>query len=127
MAAFSTHGLFSWFELQTTDPAAAAAYYADLFGWTIKEKPIHSGIYREIVVNGMSIGGIMSMAVPDMTAAHWYGYVTVDDVDAVETKARALGATIIAPAFDVPDIGRLMHMMDPDGAYVAFATWAMPT
>ena len=122
MTAFTGHGHFAWFELQTTDPAAAAAYYADLFGWTIEEQPIPSGTYYRISVDGAGIGGIMSTAAPEIPP-HWSGYITVDDVDAIQAQASALGATITAPAFDVPDVGRLMHLLDPDGVPLAFATW----
>ncbi len=62
---------------------------------------------------------------PDGIPSHWTGYVTVDDVDAIETTARALGATITAPAFDLPGVGRLMHLLDPAGATLAFAQWAI--
>lgn len=122
MAAFMKQGHFAWFELQTTDPVTAADYYADLFGWTIEEQPIPSGTYHRISVNGAAIGGIMSSVAPDVPP-HWSAYVSVDDVDAVQAKAEALGATITAPAFDVPNVGRLMHLLDPDGVPLAFATW----
>ena len=34
---FKTHGVFSWFELMTTDPKAAKDFYTKLFGWTTEE------------------------------------------------------------------------------------------
>ena len=126
MTAFMHQGHFAWFELQTTDPAAAAEYYRDLFGWTIEEQPILSGTYYRISVAGAAIGGIMSSVAPDVPP-RWSAYVTVEDVDAVQAKAEALGAIITAPAFDVPEVGRLMHLLDPDGVPLAFATWNLPT
>ncbi len=36
MDAFKTHGAFSWSELMTSDPPAAAEFYGKLFGWSIK-------------------------------------------------------------------------------------------
>ena len=30
----SKHGMFSWNELLTTDPAVAKEFYTQLFGWT---------------------------------------------------------------------------------------------
>ena len=37
MDPFKTHGAFSWNELMTSDPAGAAAFYRQLFGWRIDE------------------------------------------------------------------------------------------
>ncbi|MDE2835292.1 MAG: VOC family protein [Bacteroidota bacterium] len=125
MTAYLHQGHFAWFELQTTDPAAAAEYYCDLFGWTIDEQPIPSGTYHRIAVDGAAIGGIMASVAPDVPP-HWSGYVTVEDVDAIQAKAQSLGATITAPAFEVPEVGRLMHLLDPDGVPLAFATWNLP-
>ena len=36
MDAFQTPGAFSWCELMTTDPTAASAFYAGLFGWKME-------------------------------------------------------------------------------------------
>lgn len=120
--AFIRQGHFAWFELQTHDPSAAAAHYADLFGWTISERDIPSGKYYQISVGEAGIGGILPLMAPDVPP-HWYAYVTVDDVDAIESKAASMGATITATAFDVPGVGRLMHLLDPNGVPLAFATW----
>ena len=39
MANVTSHdpGAFCWIELATSDPAAARAFYTDLFGWTVQE------------------------------------------------------------------------------------------
>ena len=36
MDVYKTHGAFSWSELMTSDPTAAAAFYGPLFGWTVQ-------------------------------------------------------------------------------------------
>ena len=120
--AFLTHGAFSWFELQAADPKAAADWYSKLFGWTITEAQMPGGSYYVISVEGVKIGGIMKHVAPNIPS-HWNCYVTVEDVDAVQAKAAELGATITAPAFDLPEVGRLLHICDPAGAALAFATW----
>ena len=120
--AFLTHGAFSWMELQSADPKAAADWYGKLFGWSITEKHMPTGSYYVISVGGIKIGGIMKLVDPNIPP-HWNCYVTVDDVDAVQTKAAELGATITAPAFDLPEVGRLLHICDPAGASLGFATW----
>ncbi|MYF41111.1 MAG: VOC family protein [Rhodothermaceae bacterium] len=120
--AFLTHGAFAWFELQTADPKAAADWYSKLFGWTIDEQQMPGGNYWVISVGDTQIGGIMESVDPNVPS-NWNSYVTVDDVDAIQAKAAELGATITAPAFDVPEVGRLLHISNPAGAALAFATW----
>ena len=61
MDAFRTHGAPSWVELTTTDPQAAAAFYGDLFGWTIQSMDMEGGEYRVIKVAGAALAGIMNM------------------------------------------------------------------
>ena len=123
LSAFRTHGLFSWFELRTSDPEAAAAFYSKLFGWSFVKNATPFGIYREIKVGDDSIGGISALPGADVPP-HWGGYITVDDVDAAEKAARSLGATITAPAFDVPHVGRMTYLLDPEGASIALITYA---
>ena len=44
--------------------------------------------------------------------------MTVTSADATLERAQALGATVIAPAFDVLDVGRTGLIQDPQGAFV---------
>jgi predicted enzyme related to lactoylglutathione lyase len=45
----------------------------------------------------------------------------VDNADAAASKAAALGAKVVAPAFDVLDAGRMAVLQDPTGAF--FVVW----
>jgi predicted enzyme related to lactoylglutathione lyase len=47
---------------------------------------------------------------------HWNVYFNVEDVDATVAKAEQLGASVVAPAFDVPGTGRFGYLRDPQGA-----------
>jgi len=42
--------------------------------------------------------------------------VTVDQVDATVAQATALGGKVIAPAMDIPGVGRMAVIADPQGA-----------
>jgi predicted enzyme related to lactoylglutathione lyase len=53
--------------------------------------------------------------------SHWQLYVAVESADAAATRARELGATVLAPPFDVFDSGRTAVLQDPTGA--VFAVW----
>ncbi len=56
--------------------------------------------------------------------SHWCSYVTVDDVDAVMKQIEALGGKICHPPIDIPDVGRFIHFIDPQGAGLAAITYA---
>ncbi|MCY4159507.1 MAG: VOC family protein [Bacteroidetes bacterium] len=119
--ALTTHGAFSWFELHTSEPKAAADWYSKLFGWSIRKIETPSDYYI-FSANGTEIGGIMALTDPEISP-HWSCIVTVDDVDAVQSKATELGGAILVPAFDLPEVGRLLYTLDPIGIPLAFGTW----
>ena len=49
-------------------------------------------------------------------------YFAVEDVDLTVTRGAELGSHVIAPAFDVPGIGRMAVLMDPAGAAFSIMT-----
>ena len=49
-------------------------------------------------------------------------YLAVDDVDARVKKAVAAGAKVMKPAFDVPEVGRIVILMEPGGAAIGWIT-----
>ena len=57
------------------------------------------------------------MAVPDAAIPpHWQPYVAVEDVDATTAKAKELGGSVLAEPMDVPTVGRIAVLRDPQGA-----------
>jgi predicted enzyme related to lactoylglutathione lyase len=118
---YKTHGVFSWFELMTTDVAAAKDFYAKLFGWTTEDSPLGGDrIYTVIRVKNQSVAGIMAtppenQGMPPM----WGVYVTVDDVDATAKQAEELGGKILMQPRDIPEVGRFCVIQDPQGATLA--------
>src|SRR5918992_5648531 len=118
-------GTFSWVDLATTDPAAAKAFYAGLFGWETQDDDAGDGaVYTLCRVEGDAVCGLFEMP-EDMRASgappNWTSYVTVDDADAAAVRAKELGGDATRDAFDVMDIGRMAVLADPQGA--AFAVW----
>lgn len=107
-----------WVELHTPDPEASKGFYTSLFNWDVKEDP--SGEYTEWQVDGNSIGGMLAIP-PERrdTPPHWMIYASIDDCDATLAKAPDLGATIIIPAQDVPNVGRFGVIADPTGGVIA--------
>ena len=125
MDVYKTPGAFSWSELMTTDPAAAAQFYGALFGWTVKDMDMGTGPYRVANVGDTGVAGIMGMppgAAPMPPA--WGCYVTVDDVDATLAKAESLGGKTVMPPMDVPGVGRMAVLQDPQGAVLSIIKYA---
>ena len=51
------------------------------------------------------------------------GILTVDDVDKVVKKAEKLGAKIHVEPTDIPDVGRFVVLLDPQGAAINVITY----
>ncbi len=106
-----THGAFVWHDLMCTDPAVAAGFYAEVFGWTCR----NGRFFRE----GAPVAGIVALDPALGWPSHWLPYVAVEDVDAAVGKAMANGGMPLLPPEDTPDGGRFAVLADPGGA--AFA------
>ncbi len=118
------HGVFYWNELLTRDVAAAKAFYTDVLGWETEEMPMPNGTYTIVKNANGPVGGIMDLAMtmaPDRPS-HWFAYIAVDDVDAAAARTEKAGGKILAPAFDVPEVGRIAIVEDPSGAPVGIMT-----
>ncbi|HEY4452072.1 MAG TPA: VOC family protein [Solirubrobacteraceae bacterium] len=115
-------GTFSWSELSTTDQDGAKAFYGALFGWEADDRPLGDGaVYSMMALDGHHVGAITGQPQQQRDAgvpALWNSYVTVESADAAAERAKELGATVHAPAFDVMDSGRMAVIQDPQGAYV---------
>ena len=118
MDAFQTHGAFSWCELMTSDPQAAADFYGKLLGWTFDTMEMGMGPYRVVKVGEAAMGGIMGMP-PDAPAGMppvWGCYVTVDNADETAGECAALGGKVLMPPTDIEGVGRFSVLQDPQGA-----------
>lgn len=110
---------FVWYELMTTDTAAAAAFYQSVVGWDAKDSGMPGMDYSIVSAAGVDVGGLMSLT-PEAKARGvppcWTGYVGVDDVDAYAARIVAQrGAVVLAPQ-DIPGVGRFAVVADPYGA-----------
>ena len=117
-----TPGTFGWADLLTTDVAAAKAFYAGLFGWTYEDLPTPMGVdYTMCSVDGQLVCGMAPLP-PAMAEAGgtpvWNVHVLTEDADAVAATAVAAGGTVVMPAMDVMDSGRMVMVAGPDGASV---------
>ena len=109
-------GEFSWNELVSTDVAASKKFYSSLFGWST-DAFMGGTDYTLFKQGDTMVGGLMQCPKGGVPS-HWLPYVTVDDVDASAAKAKSLGAQVVMEPFDVPTVGRIAVLLDPQGAAV---------
>jgi len=127
VAEYTSHvpGTFCWAELSTTDQKAAVAFYRGLFGWDVDEQPIGPDeVYTMFLQRGLEVGAGYTMRPEERQLGappHWNLYVSVTNADEASARAQDLGAAVLAPAFDVMDVGRMAVLQDPTGA--VFQVW----
>jgi uncharacterized protein len=115
-------GRFVWFELMTTDPAAAIDFYTRAIGWGTQVWEGGSSPYTMWTAGERMLGGVWPLA-PEAIAGgarpHWLAYVETPDVDATLARACQLGAKLLREPMDIPAIGRFAVLSDPQGATFA--------
>jgi len=115
----SSYGKFVWYELMTTDTAAAEAFYKSVIGWSARDAGMPGMFYTIISAGDVPIGGLME--VPErarLSGARpaWMGYVAVDDVDASAAQVTRAGGGVHRGPDDIPGVGRFAVASDPQGA-----------
>ncbi|HYE79103.1 MAG TPA: VOC family protein [bacterium] len=112
--------LVHW-EIPSTDPAASAQFYQQLFGWPYSEDPAMPG-YVMVKTGENSGGGICNDFTPNSHVTGLYF-----DAPIAETlqKAESLGAKVVTPRTAIADgkHGYFAQIEDPYGAIVG--VWEM--
>jgi predicted enzyme related to lactoylglutathione lyase len=122
MAQSNHRGRFVWYELMTTDPAAAQAFYTDVVGWgtaPFEGAPIP---YTMWMKGETPVGGVFEIPAESGEGSippHWMGHVGVPDVDGTAERVKELGGRVIMGPDDVPNVGRFVVFADPQGAVIA--------
>jgi predicted enzyme related to lactoylglutathione lyase len=110
------HGHFAWYELITTDVAAARDFYTKLMGWGAQDLSGPGGAYVLLTVGPTPVCALVALPEGERdTGAKpcWIGYVGVDDVDAAADRVRRLGGTVYIPPTLIPGISRFSVFGDP--------------
>ena len=116
----SNTGRFAWYELLTTDPKAAVAFYTEVVGW--KTQVLEGGAYTMWVGSQGPLGGtdqLPEQAKQMGAPSHWMAHVEVADVDKTVARVRELGGRVYVEPIDVPTIGRFAVIADPQGAAIS--------
>ena len=113
-------GDFIWYELMTADPEGSKDFYDAVVGWDIGEAVPEFNGYRMIGrSDGKFAGGVLPLN--DEMKQHgarptWLGYILVPDVDQSIRSIEAAGGKALMPATDLPNVGRIAMVADPQGA-----------
>jgi uncharacterized protein len=117
-------GRFVWYELLTTDVAAAGAFYGKVVGWDAKDASLPELAYTVLTAGEVPIGGLMDLPEEGRrlgATPRWVGYVAVDDMDATATQIRRRGGAVLLPPTD-SNIGRVSVVADPQKATFALVS-----
>lgn len=110
-------GAPTWNELATRDIAGAETFYREMFGWTAQAMEMPTGRYTVFSTKDGMAGGMYAIT-PEMgdMPPNWGIYFAVDDCDARAAKAGSLGGAVCLPPTDIPGVGRMAMLTDPQGA-----------
>lgn len=109
---------FFWYELMTNDMPAASAFYEKVVGW--KAVAFAGGADYTVFQIGGDRGVAGSMKLPEHMAQqnvppHWVGYIHVPDVEKAIEKLKAAGGTVHREPWDIPSVGQIAVVADPQG------------
>jgi uncharacterized protein len=111
-------GRFAWYELLTTDMAAAKTFYRDVVGWDARDASSAHMAYSLLTSSGAPVAGLMELPEEGRrmgATPRWVGYVTVDDVDDTVNLLKRLGGALYVPPTET-NIGRIAIVVDPQTA-----------
>ena len=116
-----------WHELLTSDPDGATSFYTKLIGWGTQVWEGGPSPYRMWMNGETAVGGVMQLpdeAKQQGAPPHWLAYVATPDVDQTIKDAEARGGRVLSGPMDVPTVGRIAVMADPQGTVFAAHTAA---
>jgi uncharacterized protein len=122
----SDSGHFCWYDMNTNDVDSAKAFYGAVAGWSTVP---HNEDYTMLAHTGGPFGGLSKLAeqAKSMGAPpHLLAWVTVDDVDIKAAWVEQTGGQVLTPPHDMPNIGRMAVIADPQGAVIGLFRSAHP-
>ena len=106
-----------WYELMTTDMKAAEAFYKKVVGWDAAPFAGSPQPYTIFNRSGqIPVGGVMTRPEGMNAPPFWAMYVGVPKLEDAVAHIKRLGGDAVSPVIEVPTIGRMQMMKDPQGA-----------
>jgi predicted enzyme related to lactoylglutathione lyase len=128
------------FEIHAADQDGVQKFYQELFGWEFEDTGPDFGNYRviktgpgpdemakgvrmeDIGINGGLTVRSGKISPPGTSPNAFVAIVGVEDTDAIVAKAVELGGTIALEAMEVPGVGRLAYLLDPENTIFGVIT-----
>ena len=112
----------------TSDIDRCGSFYSRVFDWTPTTKDMGKFQYTTFKTAGveMPVPGMMPITKEmGKMPPNWCTYMTVDDCDKAAEKAKKLGATMLCPPQDIPQVGRFCGITAPDGIALFMIKYTM--
>jgi predicted enzyme related to lactoylglutathione lyase len=101
----------------TTDLKAAETFYTNVVGWTTTPFEASPQPYTLFQRSGdVSVAGVMPRPEGVDAPPFWAMYVGVPKLEEAAAHITRLGGRECSPVIDVPTVGRMQMMTDPQGA-----------
>jgi predicted enzyme related to lactoylglutathione lyase len=117
-------GCFAWYELVTTDVAAAKAFYCEVLGWETQDASTPTLPYALFTTAQVPTCGVMDLPEEGRrmgARSRWMAYVGVDDIEVTAARIKRGGGTVFVPPTDT-NIGRISVVADPQTAIFALVS-----
>lgn len=114
-----TRPRFIWYELMTSDPTAAEAFYRAVVGWKTADAGQPGMRYTILSAGDRGMGGLLELPAEACAAGArpgWLGYIGVPDTDAAAKRIAEAGGAIRRGPENIPNVGRFAVVADPGGA-----------
>jgi predicted enzyme related to lactoylglutathione lyase len=106
-----------WYELMTTDMQAAERFYTAVLDWAAAPTTVAPQPYTMFSRAGNApVAGVMTQPEDVKAPPFWAMYVGVPRLEDAAAQIKQLGGREYSPVIDVPTIGRMQMMGDPQGA-----------
>jgi uncharacterized protein len=106
-----------WYELMTTDMAAADNFYRNVVGWTSAPFEASPNPYKVFKRSGdVQAAGLMKTPDGMNMPPFWAMYIAVPKLEDAVAHIKRLGGSELSGIIDVPTIGRMQMLKDPQGA-----------
>jgi uncharacterized protein len=116
-AASTLLGRPVWYELMTTDTGAAEKFYKTVVGWTAAPFEGSPQPYTVFARTGkVQVAGLMKTPEGMNMPPFWAMYVAVPKLEDAVSHITRIGGSELSGVIDVPTVGRLQMMKDPQGA-----------
>jgi hypothetical protein len=112
-------GRFIWFENLTHDVQAALGFYTAVIGWQTQRWDGGGEPYHMLANGEKPLAGIHPIPPGADQPPAWLGYIGTPDVKETTALAESLGAKIWVRLMEIPSVGTMSVMSDPQGAMFA--------